>query len=205
MSVHDPASPLGNYFPLLLLCKLISLLSPCVQGFLCCTLIHSPFTPSLRPTSIALFSLQIFLICQPYMIFPVPLNHVFFYLKFIFYCFSLAGLGHLSFPHLFPTWLGRDRSSSALRGFLCPSPIPHHTAISMGDARALLISWQLTEPRPVTWCPQRTRWPNWWRNVQVIAQLLLSTKPSLWRKEIIDAPSFLPDMLYWKAWSLSAL
>ena len=57
--------------------------------------------------------------------FSSPIESCVFYLKFILYCLSLAGLGHSSFPYLFPTWLWRDRSSSALRGFLCPSPIPH--------------------------------------------------------------------------------
>lgn len=49
------------------------------------------------------------------------------YLKFIFYCLSLAGLGHSSFPHLcFQCDSGGTGPVSALREFLCPSPTPHH-------------------------------------------------------------------------------
>lgn len=122
--------PWAIYFPLVSVCRLISLLSPCVQCFLCCSLIRSPFTPSLRPTSRALFSLKIFLICQPYMISPVPLNHVFFIWNLSSlagFSLSLASLGHSSFPHLcFQHDSGGTGPVSALREFLCPSPTPHH-------------------------------------------------------------------------------
>lgn len=149
----------GRLLPLLRLCKLISLLSPWVQCFLCCTLIRSPFTPSLRPASRALFSLKIFLICQPYMISPVPLNHVFLFEIYLLLSFcSWLGAFILSSP-MFPMTQEGQVQSQPSGSLLCPGLTPYHhlrgrcTCCSFPDVSRV--------PSTVTsQCPPCTHWLN---------------------------------------------
>lgn len=135
MSMRDPASPWATFPPVAPLQTDFTLsLGPVFSLLYLIRSLHSFFKASFQSS---LLSLKIFLICQPYMISPVPLNHVFLFEIYLLLSFQ-KGLGHSSFPTYVSNVTQVTGPVSALREFSCPGLTPYHHL--RGDARALLIS-----------------------------------------------------------------
>lgn len=164
---------------------------PCLYTFT----LSGPQLPSPPTYSFhwALFSSKVFPTASHILFLPPSSPHGIAHFQFEIYLLLLSFRVVWDIHHFltyYPAWQRKDRAS------LCPRRghlfQPQMTLWSSWEqAPTLLATSSLPVSSSVAGCPQCADRLNLWRNFQVIYKLFLLTEPRLWRKEIIDASSFL--------------